>query len=200
MAGAGLGAVLLLVYAGSGPRPGPLPRREFALTPDQLPDSLTTTEVSPEVDRLAIPSLGVDAPLDTVPTGGDQLLLPADISHVALWDGSAGISAVRGSLLVAGHLDNADGQAGALHDLAYARPGAELVLVRHQVTTRWRVSGLRVADKADLPKGLWSGSAGPRRLYVVTCGGPVVDGHYADNVIVTALPVRWPGREPGATT
>jgi hypothetical protein len=188
-----LGVALVVGYARSGPRTAPLPRHEFSFPREELPDARRPAAVRPDGDRLVIPSLGVDAPLDTAATTDGELQLPTDISHVALWDGSARIAEARGTLLVAGHLDNADRQAGALHDLAFARPGAELVLVRHQVTTRWRVSGLRVAAKADLPGDLWAGASGPRRLYVVTCGGPVVDGHYADNVIVTALPAP-PGR------
>jgi hypothetical protein len=192
---AGPGVVLVLGYLGSGPRPGPLPTREFSLARAQLPDTGTTVAVRGEADRLVIPSLRVDAAVVAAPLTAEGLQLPGDVSQVALWDGSAPITAAQGALLAAGHLDNAAQEPGALHDLAAILPGADVVLVHHRTVTSWRVTGLQVATKTGLPDDLWAGRSGPRRLYLVTCGGPVVDGHYADNVIVTAVPASGVGNQ-----
>lgn len=46
-------------------------------------------------------------------------------------------------------------------------------------------------EKAELPAWVWAGPNGPRRLVIVTCGGPLIPGteRHRDNVIATAAPL-----------
>ena len=57
-------------------------------------------------------------------------------------------------------------------------------------TRSYRVTSLRTVRKDALPASIFS-RKGPKRLVLVTCGGPFMQasGHYRDNVIVTARPV-----------
>jgi sortase (surface protein transpeptidase) len=54
-------------------------------------------------------------------------------------------------------------------------------------THAYRVTNVRRVRKANLPASLFTRKGSPR-LELVTCGGPFRDGHYRDNVIVTAVP------------
>ena len=75
-----------------------------------------------------------------------------------------------------------------------SRPGALITVTGpdHAVTT-WRVYKTAVATKTALPAGIWS-LAGPRRLVLVTCGGPIehtpAGRTYLDNVLIYATPGR----------
>lgn len=52
---------------------------------------------------------------------------------------------------------------------------------------RYRVVRVQQVRKDRLPSSIFSRQGSPR-LVLVTCGGPFADGHYRDNVIVTAVP------------
>jgi len=60
----------------------------------------------------------------------------------------------------------------------------------HAVTTR-RVYQTAVVTKTALPLGIWA-LTGPRRLILVTCGGPVEHTRsgatYQDNILLCATP------------
>ncbi|MFJ1792998.1 class F sortase [Kitasatospora griseola] len=101
----------------------------------------------------------------------------------------------RGTTLTAGHVhDPAQGN-GALYNLSRVRPDAvvETSDAAGNVT-RWRVTGLSVVPKSHLPPWGFAGPTGPRKLVIVTCGGPAERDpeHGAtcrDNVIATAVPL-----------
>lgn len=177
---------------GGVPEAAPLPSATFdvsgAVLRDPAPDS---PAVSMEPSRLAVPSLGVDAPVEDRPvTRGGDLVVPGDPQIVGRWDGGAALDSREGTTLLAGHVD-IHGDLGALHRLASVGAGAEVRTsdVRGRVT-RWVVTGVDVRRKENLPA---FSAGGERRLVLVTCGGPVLragDGWtYRDNVIVTAAPV-----------
>lgn len=199
-----LGLVLLGLHLSSRPDPAPVPAHPFSLRPEQVAGRGSTLVLDPGVDRLVVPSLDIDARLDEARVSAGLLDLPSDVSHVALWEGSASVGSRHGALLVAGHVDNADQDDGALHDLAEVEAGAAVHLVHGGTVTRWVVSALETVAKRSLPRQVWAGAGGPRRLYLVTCAGSVVDGHYADNLVLTAVPAEntaptakdtWPIRQ-----
>lgn len=142
--------------------------------------------------RLEIPSLKVVAPVrrERLAAGGD-LVVPGDPHSVGSWHGAPDTAASAGTLVLAGHVDS-EGDLGALHPLSAVAPGAtvELVDAAGRVES-WRVDALEVRRKEDLPD---LPASGPRRLALVTCGGPVVrtghGGGYRDNVIAWASPGR----------
>ena len=155
-----------------------------------LPTPAPPLEIAAPV-RLAIPALGVDAPLDPVGVRADgQLDLPGDVDRVG-WYRFGPAPGAAGSAVLAGHVDDAEQGLGVLAPLREAAPGDEV-----QVTdaagsvTRWRVVGRELIEKRALPVDTLFTRTGPARLVLVTCGGPFLPdaGSYRDNVVVVAEP------------
>lgn len=95
-----------------------------------------------------------------------------------------------GAILLAGHVDSARSGAGAFYGLEGARAGDSVSVTSSDgKTRRYSVTSMRRVRKGALPAGIFSRS-GPRRLVLVTCGGPfdAARGVYRDNIIVTARP------------
>jgi hypothetical protein len=151
--------------------------------------------------RVVVPSLCMAAPI--VPVRQDArraLVIPHDVHTVGLWVGGAPVLSAshrplrRGTTLLVGHVNYAGQGNGAFYNLSQARPRALVYLADAAGrVTRWRVTALRIVSKARLPHSVFAGRLGPRRLVLVTCGGPIsyvpgVGYHYRDNVIVTATP------------
>lgn len=212
-----LGGVFLVAAALRPPPPAPEPSRTFDLrTSTTAPDAPTgggsrtagrvgaSSRPAPSAEsvasgvpvgdprRLRIRSIGVDAPVRReAVTGGGELVVPGDPGTVGSWHGAQQEATRAGTLVLAGHVDS-HGDLGALHPLANVGPGAlvDLVDAAGHVET-WRVDALEVRRKEDLPA---FPPTGPRRLALVTCGGPVLrtsHGHsYRDNVIAWASPAR----------
>ncbi|MBO3142475.1 class F sortase [Dermatophilus congolensis] len=184
---------------GSPPDAAPLPARTFSL---KVEDARRLTAVRHDAraagvrrlsrispSRVVIPSLGVDAPIVDAPVRARELVVPGDVKVVGRWGAGASLGADQGDTLLAGHVD-VRGDLGALHQLSRIEPGAEVytsdAVGRVQF---WTAASLIVRAKDHLPS--WQAS-GPRRLILVTCGGPVQrrEGRwsYRDNILVTAVP------------
>lgn len=148
------------------------------------PPTRAPTPVGP---RLVLADLAISAPLREVGVVGPELEIPEDPLEVGIWRDGAKPGDPAGTVLVTGHVSWA-GERGALWHLAGAEPGHGIELVSPDGdTSRWRVAAVeRLRRDADHPE-LFT-TSGPHRLVVVTCGGPVVDGHYRDLVAVVAFP------------
>lgn len=176
--------------APSGPDDGNTPPNHFS----RSVEAGQTPQVPVRESHLVIPVLGVDAAIAELPLDDDRsLVLPGDVNRITLWDGSAAITGDTGTILVAGHVDNASQGAGALYWIHTLQPGDAVFLAREGVVTRWKVTGMETVRKAALPERIWAGDSGPRQLVLVTCGGELVRdesgrGNYLDNVVVTATP------------
>lgn len=212
-----------LIAAGSrthAAKPQVLPSAAFSVQPEQLPPPPTAPAVPLHANKgaaggttvprpcrtpllpahIVIARLCIDArivPATTTPRAG--LTIPADVHQVGLWAGGAAITRRtaalgRGTTLIAGHVDNHTQGPGAFHDLYLVQPGEVISTVDADGSAvRWRAISLDIYPKASLPASVWAGHSGPRRLVLVTCGGPVLHipgsgGTYADNVVVTAVP------------
>jgi hypothetical protein len=154
--------------------------------------------------HLRVPRLCIDAPLVPTRAHGGELQIPSDVHTVGVWDAgaaltdSSGSAGDSGTTVLAGHVDDASQGNGALHDLYLVKPGeAVYVTDARGRTVRWRAVALRIVVKSALPAELFAGPHGPRRLYLVTCGGKLLHlsdgrggtyGTYEDNVIVTLVP------------
>jgi len=152
--------------------------------------------------HVVIGSLCVNGPIvTTAVTPEGALIIPQDVHQIGMWDKGAAIMGpdqqplTQGTTLLAGHVNAADQGSGAFYDLYKVQPGAVVYVADPAGSvTRWRVVGLDVVVKAALPKSVFAGPTGPRKLVLVTCGGPIrnipgVGNTYRDNVIVTAVPV-----------
>lgn len=193
------GMVCVALAVSGEPQAAPLPAETFSI------DATATTVAAGEPGaaatsgaaapatgaplRLALPEIGIDAAIEPTNLRGGDLVIPGDPHVVGLWSGGASLDSEEGITLLAGHVD-INGNLGALHPLADVSPGAQVTTTDDDgELTTWTVTGLEVRRKDDLPP---FSPTGPRRLVLVTCGGPVdhVGGRwtYRDNVIVTAVP------------
>jgi hypothetical protein len=213
---------IVLIVSGSMSHPpaaAPLPVAQFAIGPGtlgKLPPlrhgNITVNGAVPgrpgercrltiARSRLVIPSLCIDGPV--VPTDqqrGGALSIPDNVREIALWTGGAPLTGPdgkplqKGTTLLAGHVDYYGQGDGTLYNLYQIQPGA-LVYTCDAAghVARWRVTKLVVVLKTQLPPWAFAGTTGPRRLVLVTCGGPLdyVRGYgytYRDNVIAVAVP------------
>lgn len=204
------GAVTIMgASRGSQPPAAPLPTHQFSLTPEQvaaLPQAGGPADASgtgpggscayapPAAGHLVIPSLCVDAPMVPEVFAGGELTIPSDVRKTAIWSDGAAPAAAQGTTLVAGHVNYIGQGDGALSRLAGIQPGAliEMADPDSGAISRWKVVGLSAVIKSRLPSQLFAGPLGDRRLYLVTCGGPVIHyswgNSYRDNVVVEAVP------------
>lgn len=140
--------------------------------------------------RLAATRMRAD--LHPVTFTGRALVPPADIRTGGVWVGGAGLDAVVGTTVLVGHVSDRHDRPGAFHRLWGARRGQTITTVTPGgVPTSWRVTGVRLTAKRQVPRALF-GQGLVRRLVLITCGNEVrgTDGrfHYRSNLIVTAVP------------
>ena len=211
-----------LIISGSSshrPRAAPLPVKQFAIKPSTLgglpplrQGRVIVTGADPGWpgkpcrvpvirSHLVIGSLCINAPILPVyqrPNG--SLVIPYDVHEIGMWDGGAQLTSPdgkplrQGATLLVGHVDYAGQGNGTLYDLYQVQPGA--IVYASDASghvTRWRVTSLTVVLKSELPSWVFAGRTGPRKLVIVTCGGPAdyVHGYgysYRDNVIAAAVP------------
>jgi sortase (surface protein transpeptidase) len=185
---AAAGAPLEQVLAEPAPPP-PAAAAPTVTTRDAAP---TVVPQRPAPVRLAVPALGVDAPVEPVGVRDDgQMALPDDVDRLG-WYRFGPVPGAEGSAVLAGHVDDADQGLGALAPLRDAEPGAEVVVTDAAGTaTRWRVVSREVLEKQALPVDRLFARTGEPRLVLVTCGGPFLPGvgGYRDNVVVVAEPL-----------
>jgi len=143
-----------------------------------------------EPSRVVLPTVGVDAavrPESVQPDG--QLAVPGDPHVVGWWAQGARPGSARGTVVLAGHVDTARDGAGALFHLGRLEPGAVVVLKTASGSLTYVVQAVRSYPKAALPVEVFDRSGAPR-LVLITCGGSFDrrTRHYADNIVVYALP------------
>jgi hypothetical protein len=140
---------------------------------------------------VAVPGLGVDAPVEPVSVRDDgQMALPDDVDRLG-WYRFGPAPGADGSAVLAGHVDDVTQGLGALAPLRDAEPGAEVVVTDAAgAVTRWQVLSRETVAKQALPLDRLFARSGPPRLVLVTCGGPILPdvGGYRDNVVVVAEP------------
>jgi hypothetical protein len=142
--------------------------------------------------RVRIASLGIDAPVSAVgiDVAHGVLGVPPRIHRTAWWRDGAAPGARAGAVLIAGHVDSVRFGAGAFFKLRQARPRDQVTVTTAAGRTfSYRVVSVRDYAKSRLPTSVYSLSGRPR-LVLVTCGGPFIssEGHYRDNVVLTAVP------------
>jgi hypothetical protein len=178
----------------------PVPRNTGAPGGNTVPKPCYTT---PQSGHVVIPRICIDAQIVMTTIANGSLVIPEDVHHVGYWTGSQPIVTPdgkggytpgdTGTTLIAGHIDSIDQGNGALHDLYLVQPGESIYTTDDAGhTVRWRAVSMQVIEKVALPHSVFNGVTGPRRLVLVTCGGPLIHhpygGSYRDNVIVTAIP------------
>ncbi|MEU9731756.1 class F sortase [Streptomyces sp. NPDC048002] len=145
----------------------------------------------PEPTRLALPRLGVSAPVDPVGVAADgQVEVPEDPQRVGWYRFSPGPGTTEGSTVVVGHVDSDGRGLGVLIALNQVREGDEAVVRRadgRDVT--YEVTARRTVPKDGLAASGAFRRDGPAVLTLITCAGPYLpdQGGYQNNLVVTAV-------------
>jgi hypothetical protein len=141
---------------------------------------------------VSIAAIGVNASVIPVgidrPTGSIQI--PTDIRTVG-WYRYGSAPRQPGSTLLVGHVDSDARGAGVFFRLRQLKPGDVVSVRTTGGSVRYRVVARRFYPKAALPASIFAASGSPT-LTLVTCGGAFdpVTRHYADNVVIYAVPAH----------
>jgi sortase (surface protein transpeptidase) len=145
-------------------------------------------DVAPTV--ITIDAIGANAPVRSVGIAPDGQLEVPDETHVG-WYRLGAAPGQPGATVLAAHVSWHD-SAGPFLRLGELEPGAfvDLALAdgssrRYQVVTRAQYGKLMLPRKK-----IWR-TTGPEALVLITCGGAFNPDirRYADNIVVTAVPV-----------
>ncbi|MEU1051923.1 class F sortase [Streptomyces sp. NPDC005876] len=177
----------LLWGAGSGP-PQPSAAESRAAHARQAPAAPAVPALPPSPpDRVRIPALGVDAPLTGLgltPTGSLDVP-PPEKKNLAGWYEAGTTPGERGTAIVAGHVDNAEGPA-VFYRLGALKRGATIEVDRRDGSLAvFTVDAVEVYDARAFPDAKVYGTAPRPELRVITCGGGWShDTGYRGNVVV----------------
>lgn len=178
------------------PTTKPTPKSSPTNTPKPTPEQPTAGDpVRPGIPTgIEIPDLGVDADIVVTRVVNGAFQVPENIQTIGWDEGTVKPGAKHGTALMAGHLDDAYGNDGALHDLLTLDQGDTLFVETGEGDITYQVSSVRNYNKTGLPAEIVARD-GKHQIALVTCGGPLVRGadglnHYRDNIVVWASPVR----------
>lgn len=176
---------------------GNAPERAWPTPVALYPSGRSFVELSPggvPPVQLTLPGSG---PARVLPQGlgsRGELGLPVDVDAVGWWSGGAGAGALRGSVVLAGHVDGPGQGVGYLARLRNVLPG-ERITVRGQDgrVLAYTVTARRSYRKTALPAQVFD-RAGPPRLVLITCTGAfdAATRSYEDNLVVFADQDRRP--------
>jgi RNA polymerase sigma factor (sigma-70 family) len=143
---------------------------------------------------IRIPRLGASAVIGSAAVTDGVLSAPRDPGVVGLWAGSAPLSSDSGEVTITGHVAWDGMGPFAFARLTFLRDG-DLVHTsdRQGRQTVWRVTSVVARPKiAGIDRNAFAGKTGERKLVLITCGGTYDSAtrSYADDVYVTAVPVR----------
>jgi sortase (surface protein transpeptidase) len=143
-------------------------------------------------NSIRIPALSVTASIGTASVRDGVLTPPRVPYQVGAWDGSAALDSPTGEVTLAGHVNWAGMAPFAFARLASLRPG-DIVYTTDARTqqTAWRVTRVLARPKnQSVDPAAFAGTAGPRTLALITCGGSysTTDASYEANVYVYAQP------------
>lgn len=139
--------------------------------------------------RVKIPSAGVDAGpvlrlgLDGA---GELQVPPVDRAELAGWYDRGVTPGEKGPSVLVAHYDTAKGPA-LMRDVAKIKLGDVIEVGRADGTTAaFKVHRIQQVDKKDFPTEQVYGDTNRPELRLITCGGPIVDGHRSGNIILYA--------------
>lgn len=170
--------------------PSPTPGDSSSTAPITAGHVMSSPPPTLPADSLAIPVLGVTAPIDMCLIVDGGLQPPADVRRTCYWAGGATVGAHSGTTVITGECDVCGSAGGALSRINQLRSGDTVYTSGgHARVVAWRVSNVIYRPKSEgiLPDA-FVGRQGPRRLYLVSAGGPYVGGAFLDNVYVLAVP------------
>ncbi|MFJ5720189.1 class F sortase [Streptomyces sp. NPDC093149] len=154
--------------------PQPTSAQAFAGGPGPQPGSPVAEPLGPSTPvRLRIPSIRVDAPMMRLGLGGDGSLdvPPAGNRNVVGWYGDGTPPGSKGSAIVAGHVDNAQGRS-VFYDLGALQKGSKVEVVRQDGRTAvFSLDAIEVYQSRNFPDKRVYGASPYASLRLITCGG-----------------------------
>ncbi|MFE7184187.1 class F sortase [Streptomyces erythrochromogenes] len=194
----GLAMVRNGVNIDDGP-PQPTAASAVAVTADQLPANPPKPPADMEllehssVQRIRIPTINVDAPVMTVGLDAEGWIdaPPPQDRNLTGWYLNGISPGQRGSAVIVGHVDNAQGPA-VFYGLGSVKPGNQIEVERYDGRTAvFEVYGVEVFSKEAFPGARVYGDTGHAELRVITCGGGYSKARgYDGNVVVFARMVE----------
>ena len=177
-----------LLHSGSENQSPPQPSTAQSGTENARRQSAPALPHSPP-ERILIPAIGVNAPLmglGLTPQGSLDVP-PAERKNLAGWYEASTTPGERGTAVVAGHVDNAEGPA-VFYDLGALRKGSAIDVERRDGgTAHFTVDAVEVYDARAFPDEKVYGAASRPELRVITCGGDYSRATgYQGNVVVFA--------------
>ncbi|GHE84119.1 class F sortase [Streptomyces longispororuber] len=178
-----------LLHSGTAQHPPPQPSAAQAASPGvgAAPEAAPLPPSPP--DRVRIPAIGVDAPLMGLglTRQGSLDVPPPRHKNLAGWYEAGTTPGERGTAVMAGHVDNADGPAVFYRLGALRRNQVIEVERRDGGVALFSVDAVEVYDAARFPDRKVYGAAARAELRVITCGGAYSKRTgYQGNVVVFA--------------
>ncbi|MES9505146.1 class F sortase [Streptomyces sp. NPDC000609] len=170
--------------------PRPTAAQAFAAGPVPQPGSPVADPLKPSAPvRIRIPSIRVDAPMMPLGLGPDGSLdvPPAGDRNMVGWYRDGTPPGSRGSAIVAGHVDNAQGRS-VFYDLGALQKGSTVEVVRQDGRTAvFSLDAIEVYESDDFPDQRVYGASSFASLRLITCGGGFSKKTgYAGNVVAYA--------------
>ncbi|MFD7702299.1 class F sortase [Streptomyces caelestis] len=185
---------LALIRNGSGEfDEGPPQPAAAAAAGSRTPGGITADAVRPlpyaVPDRVVIPAIQVDAPVAPVGLDAEGWVdaPPPQDPNLAGWFTGAVSPGEKGTAVVVGHVDNAQGPA-VFYGLGALQKGNRVEITRKDGrTVVFEIYGVEVFAKNDFPGDRVYASKGAAELRVITCGGGFSpQSGYDGNVVVFA--------------
>lgn len=179
--------------AASSSAPPQQTERGQRLKPTPEPD-VTYERMDPASPvRLSVPSVGIEAPVVSIPLQeGSVLDPPSDPSTLGWWDDSARPGDRKGQTVITGHTVSTGG--GAMDPMVDVEPGGTVDVETDEGTMRYRITEKEVVTRPDLAERaeeIFGQDVTKGRLVIVTCtnwNGAV----WEDNLVVYGTPLGEP--------
>ncbi|MGW1224605.1 class F sortase [Streptomyces sp. NPDC002530] len=186
-------AGLWLIRNGAGTQltpPAPAAADAFAAGPGLLPGSPVAAPLKPSAPvRIRIPAIRVDAPMMRLGLGPDGSLdvPPAGNTDIVGWYKDGTPPGAKGTAIVAGHVDNADGPS-VFYDLGAMKKGSAVEVLRQDGRTAvFTLDAIEVYENEDFPDRRVYGASEHASLRLITCGGGFSSATgYRGNVVAYA--------------
>ncbi|MFJ7491847.1 class F sortase [Streptomyces sp. NPDC097727] len=166
-----------LIRHGAGAQlipPQPTAAQAFADGPQLQPGSPVAEPLKPSAPvRIRIPSIRVDAPIMRLGLGADGSLdvPPARNRNVVGWYRDGTPPGSKGSAIVAGHVDNAQGPS-VFYNLGTLQKGSTVEVVRRDGRTAvFSLDATEVYESKNFPDKRVYGASPYASLRLITCGG-----------------------------
>ncbi|MFB7457797.1 class F sortase [Streptomyces sp. NPDC056188] len=178
-----------LLYSGAETHAPPQPgAAQGVFDPGEEARAAPALPPSPPV-RIRIPSIRIDAPLTGLglTKSGSLDVPPAGDKNLAGWYEAGTTPGERGTAIVAGHVDNAQGPA-VFYNLGALKKGSTIEVDRRDGGIAvFTVDAIEVYEARDFPDEKVYGVAKRPELRVITCGGGYSrTTGYQGNVVVFA--------------